>query len=212
MVAPAWLRVLGVSWVWSVSLVLPGLLGAQALPHAPAHSAGFPLPSKLHGYVRQDANPVVSPAHMVPYRDADDSSNTLVVSISRLQPDATSPLSVETAHRLLQTQAKGYLDSLPLGATHGQYEIYKVAYSQVADTMIQHIAVPGYALSVAVRHQGTVALRFVYWYAIQGWLVQIRATMPAAMVATSTLPLFVQDLADYIVLQVLVPQHAPPAS
>ena len=146
---------------------------------------------------------MLSPAHAIRYRYADYSTGALVVSISRLRPDSAQTSSVAMSHRFLQTQAKRYLDSLPLGLTNGAYEAYKIAYSQIADTTIKQVAVPGYTLSVAVRRQGTVALRFLYWYTIQGWVVQVRATMPAAKMATSTLPLFVHDLAEHVVHQIL---------
>ena len=143
------------------------------------------------------------------YRYADDSANTLTVSVSRLSLDSTHTPSLVMSHRFLQNQAKSYLDSLPLGVTDGVYDAYKVAYSRSVCTYHddpQQLSIPGYALPVAVRRQGTVALRFVYWYVIQGWVVQVRATMPAAQIATSTLPLFVNGLVSQVVHQVLASQ------
>jgi hypothetical protein len=193
--------------VWAAGLVPPSPVCAQQTAHSFTHLTSFSLPSRLHGYVRQDSSTVVSPLHQALYRSADDSTNILVVSVSRLQFDATHPSSIEALHRILQTQAQRYLDSLPLGVTQGAYDAYRIAYHHVMDTTIKQVAVPGYTLSVAVRRQGTVALRFLYWYTIQGWLVQVRATMPEAKMATSTLPLFVHDLAGHVVRQVLAPQH-----
>jgi hypothetical protein len=207
-----WRRTVIVSGIWLAGLVRPGHIGAQTPSHPSPRVVGFLLPSTLHGYVCQDSSPWISPAHTIHYGYADDSTNTVVVSMSHLRLDATQTSSLVMSHRFLQTQAKSYLDSLPLGVIHGAYDAYKIAYSQVSDMTIQQMSIPGYTLSVVVRRQGTVALRFVDWYAIQGWVIQVRATMPAAQMATSTLPLFIHDLVGQLVRQdtmVQPQQHRP---
>lgn len=204
-----WQCLLLLSGVWSANLVLPYPIVAQTPVSLSARAAmrdsAFSMPSTLQGYMRQDSSAWISQVHPVSYRSVADSANTVVISIRRLAPDSTPIPSITTAHRILQAEVKCYLDSLPGGETTGAYEAYKIAYQQVADTTIQSLSIPGYTLSVAIRRQGAVTLRFMYWYVIQGWLVQAYATMPATAITTSTLPLFVHELVGHMVREVLAP-------
>lgn len=195
------------SLVWYVGIMSPAQVVAQRASQTANSFVNLSLPSKLRGYILQDSILSSSPSHGMIYHYADDSVSMLTVSISRLRSDIAHLPSIEISHRILQIHATKYADSLPLGVTEGAYDTYKIAYSQTADTTIHQMSIPGYTLSVAVRSHGTMGIRFLYWYLVHGWLVQVRAVMPEAEMATSTLPLFVNDLIGNLVHQVSVSQQ-----
>jgi hypothetical protein len=126
--------------------------------------------------------------------------------MSHRESDSTLTSSITTSHRSLETQADRYLDSLQQGLINEAYDAYKVAYRQDADTIIHALPIPGYTLSVVFRHQNTMTIQFIYWYLIQGWIIELRCMMPATQMASSPLPLFVNTVVDQATLDLAVGQ------
>ena len=177
-------------------------------PTAPSHrtmarTGHFVLPAMLYGYVHQDSNGRINLIHPLTYRLATDSANCVSVSVSVVKPDSAMGTTVMLQSPVIQAHVKGYLDSLRIGLVRSGYEAARIAYRQVMDTTIQSVFIPGYTLAVVVRGHGEAVIRFAYWYVIQGWLLQIRATMPASEMATSTLPLFAREVISDVVRDVL---------